>query len=144
MVCKASALFMIYIYLTRILVSSQGILVSNTRVLITWVLPCSWAVPYIRYHFYTIMHIFYQINYNNKTSLASMQNFSKVEAIITIRHSNNDKMFVLPPIECCRLHSFCYNRMAYFHVKHETKLKCKQNVALYNPHNLNDTHHSEC
>ena len=28
--------------------------------------------------------------------------------------------------------------LSYFHMKHKTKLKCKQNVALYNTRDLND------
>ena len=28
--------------------------------------------------------------------------------------------------------------LSCFHMKHKTKVKCKQNVALYNPRDLND------
>ena len=68
-----------------------------------------------------------------------MQNFSKIKVTITVLHCKNEMMSVFPPIECCHLLSFCYSKMPFFHMKHETKLKLKQNVALYNPCELNVT-----
>ena len=53
-------------------------------------------------------------------------------------------MSAFPPIEHCRLLSFCCSKMPFFHIKYETKLKHKQNVALYNPHDLNDAYQLKC
>ena len=53
-------------------------------------------------------------------------------------------MSVFPPIEHSHLLSFCYSKMSFFHKKHETKLKCKQNMALYNPRDLNDAYQLKC
>ena len=64
-----------------------------------------------------------------------MKNFSsKIKVTIT----------VFPPIEYCRLLSFCYSKMPFFHIKHETKLKHKRNVALYNPRDLTDAYQLKC
>ena len=70
-----------------------------------------------------------------------MQNF---RITITVLHSKNEIMSVFSPIEHCCLLSFCYSKMPFFHIKHEKKLKRKQNVALYNPHDLNDAYQLKC
>ena len=73
-----------------------------------------------------------------------MQNFSKTKDTITDLHSKNKTLSVFPPIEHWRFLSFCYGRIPFFHMKHETKLKHKWNVALYNPCDLNDAHQLKC
>ena len=88
------------------------------------------------------IHI-YQVNFKNETSLASMQNFSKIKVTNTVLHGKNEIMSVFPPIARTLPSSLlCYSRMPFFHMKlkHETKLKCKRNVVLYNPCDLNDAH----
>ena len=70
------------------------------------------------------MHIYIYIyisgKFQNETSLAIV---CKTSAKYNYSHSDNKIMSVLPPIECYCLHSLCYSRMAFFHMKHETKLK---------------------
>ena len=71
-----------------------------------------------------------------------MQNFSKIKVTITVLHSKNKKMSVFPPTQNIAVFSPFVTAqlmpLSYFHMKHKTKLKCKQNVALYNPRDLND------
>ena len=64
--------------------------------------------------------------------------------LCTVLHSKTEMISVFLPIERCCLLSFCYSRMPFFHMKHETKLKCKQNVALYNPRHLNNANKLKC
>ena len=74
-----------------------------------------------------------------------MQNFSNIKVTITVwLHSKTEIMSIFPPIERCCLLSFCHSRIPFFHTKHKTKLKHKQNVTLYNPHDLNDTYQLKC
>ena len=89
------------------------------------------------------MHTYniYQVNFKNETILASMQNFSEIKVTIIVLHSKNEIISVFPPIEHYRLLCFCYSKMPFFHIKRETKLKRKWNMALYDH---NDEYQLKC
>ena len=69
----------------------------------------------------SLLEMYGKFGLANWICLAKCENWSENGQWPTAISSS--AMSVFPPIECCHFHSLSYNKMAFFRMKHETKLK---------------------